>query len=359
MILSWGDAVIMQVSNLSRPWFQAALFSKRYIGNEKRVPGCLGYIGDTQLNGDYNKNRRIPFFNNQDSMESKGPRFFLWLMWEEYSQHDLASCKRTWHNMDHLKMHCLLKMGTIHCHVSLLEGNDPDFEFVIWNEVIRHFVRVVDVFEHISIDFLMWILIPKAKERVVTSSCFTASILQLSSNHPIPSKSSQHLQTCNSKKKHIKTTFHLRVGGSSNENSMDFPTTTTTTTTTTTPTKMKENGGSSNPGRCLFFAIRGQGRPLKYPGSPLSSSESLFLGPTWRRIFFPWRVHVSGDRITPIEIRHKFRPFGRGRNNPILGDWPTTLPTAMLRSYRCFGDVFLGGNRDDHVGFTSQKSREP
>ena len=44
-------------------------------------------------------------------------------------------------------------MGTIQCHVSLLEGNDPDFEFVIWNEVIRHFtrhfIRVVDVFEHI------------------------------------------------------------------------------------------------------------------------------------------------------------------------------------------------------------------
>ena len=61
--------------------------SKRYIGNEKRVPGCLGYIGDTQLNGDYNKNRRIPFLNNQDSMESKGPRFFC------------GSCERNIPNM--------------------------------------------------------------------------------------------------------------------------------------------------------------------------------------------------------------------------------------------------------------------
>ena len=49
------------------------------MSNEKRVPGCLGYIGGytTQLCGDYfiNHEIRIPFLNNQYFMESKAGFF--------------------------------------------------------------------------------------------------------------------------------------------------------------------------------------------------------------------------------------------------------------------------------------------
>ena len=50
------------------------------VSNEKRAPGCLGYIGDgnpTQLYRDYfiNHEIRMPSLTNQDSMESKSVFF--------------------------------------------------------------------------------------------------------------------------------------------------------------------------------------------------------------------------------------------------------------------------------------------
>ena len=52
-----------------------------HLSNEKRAPGCLGYIGDEQLPsylGIISKTIiRIPIKNKQDSMESKAFFFFV------------------------------------------------------------------------------------------------------------------------------------------------------------------------------------------------------------------------------------------------------------------------------------------
>ena len=71
-----------------------------HVSNEKREPGCLGYIGNytTQFCGDYDKPLWGSLLNNQDSMESKGPVFFFsWLtlcprLTQGFDYHPLLVC---------------------------------------------------------------------------------------------------------------------------------------------------------------------------------------------------------------------------------------------------------------------------